>query len=157
TSGMRRLAAAKLLRWTMITAFVRSVTADDAYLLDLIENLQREDLSAEEEADAFGELIRTRGWTVQQVGQSVKRSVAYVSKRVRVLDDPVLRDAIVNRGLPVSTAEELLSAPADQRGALVDRAVAERWDQVRARAELRAAEQPPAATPQADARSRRGL
>src|SRR5262249_15039981 len=89
TSGMRRLAAANMLHWTTISAFVRSVNADDAYLLDLIENLQREDLSPEEEADAFGELIRTRGWTVQQVADSVKRSVGYVSKRVRVFDDPL--------------------------------------------------------------------
>ncbi|MBV9325380.1 MAG: ParB/RepB/Spo0J family partition protein [Chloroflexi bacterium] len=143
TSGMRRLAAAKMLRWTTITGFVRSVTADEAYLLDLIENLQREDLSPAEEADAFGELIRTRGWTVQQVADSVKRSVAYVSKRVRVFDDPLLREAIVDRGLPVSTAEELLAAPADQRRILIERALAERWDQVRARAEVRPVETEP--------------
>jgi ParB family chromosome partitioning protein len=137
TSGMRRLAAAKMLHWTTISGFVRSVNADDAYLLDLIENLQREDLSAEEEADAFGELIRTRGWTIQQVANSVKRSVGYVSKRVRVFDDPALREAIVRRGLPVSTAEELLAAQGDRRTALIDRALAERWDQVRARDAVR--------------------
>jgi ParB family chromosome partitioning protein len=140
TSGLRRLTAAKTLRWTTITAFVRSVTADEAYLLDLIENLQREDLSAEEEANAFGELIRTRGWTVQQVADSVKRSVAYVSKRVRVFDDPQLRAAIAERGLPVSTAEELLAAPVDLRPTMIERALAERWDQVRARAAVRESE-----------------
>jgi ParB/RepB/Spo0J family partition protein len=137
TSGMRRLAAANMLRWTTISAFVRSVNADDAYLLDLIENLQREDLSPEEEADAFGELLRTRGWTVHQLADSVKRSVGYVSKRVRVFDDPLLREAIAERGLPVSTAEELLAAPPDLRRELVERALAERWDQVRARAAAR--------------------
>ncbi|MBV9175108.1 MAG: ParB/RepB/Spo0J family partition protein [Chloroflexi bacterium] len=149
TSGMRRLAAARLLRWTTITAFVRTVNADEAYLLDLIENLQREDLSAEEEADAFGELIRTRRWTTQQVAESVKRSVAYVSKRVRVFDDPLLRAAIVDRGLPVSTAEELLAAPVDQRLVLVERALRERWDQVRARAAVREPQpEPPAHAPE---------
>jgi ParB family chromosome partitioning protein len=140
TSGLRRLTAAKTLRWTTITAFVRSVNADEAYLLDLIENLQREDLSAEEEAGAFGELIRTRGWTVQQVADSVKRSVAFVSKRVRVFDDPQLRAAIAERGLPVSTAEELLAAPVDLRPMMIERALAERWDQVRARAAVRESE-----------------
>jgi ParB family chromosome partitioning protein len=149
TSGLRRLTAAKTLRWTTITAFVRSVTADEAYLLDLIENLQREDLSAEEEANAFGELIRTRGWTVQQVADSVKRSVAFVSKRVRVFDDPQLRTAIAERGLPVSTAEELLAAPAGVRSAMIERALAERWDQVRARAAVRESD----AVAEANARS----
>src|SRR3984893_6764340 len=140
TSGMRRLAAARILRWETITAFVRSVNADDAYLLDLIENIQREDLSAEEEADAFGELIRTRGWTLQQVADSVKRSVAYISKRVRVFEDPLLRQAIASEGMPVSTAEELLASDAETRGDLIQQALVERWDQVRAREALRVPE-----------------
>jgi ParB family transcriptional regulator, chromosome partitioning protein len=140
TSGLRRLSAARLLQWTRIPAFVRTVSADHAYLLDLIENLQREDLSPAEEADALGELIRTRGWTLQQVADSVKRSVGYVSKRVRVFEDPLLREAIATRGLPVSTAEELLASDAQSRGALIELALIERWDQVRARDALRAPE-----------------
>jgi ParB family chromosome partitioning protein len=146
TSGTRRLAAARMLRWKTIPGFVRSVTADDAYLLDLIENLQREDLSPEEEADAFGELIRTRGWTIQQVADSVKRSLAYISKRVRVFEDATLREAITARGLPVSTAEELLAAPPELREALVKRALDERWDQVRARDALHEPEPDPSSS-----------
>ena len=133
TSGLRRLNAARLLGWQTIPAFVRNVGADDAYVLDLIENLQREDLLPEEEADALGELIRTRGWTLQQVAATIKRSVGYVSKRVRVFENPLLREAISRRGLPVSTAEELLAAEEGHRAQLVERALAERWDQVRAR------------------------
>ena len=137
TSGLRRLAAARMLRWTTIPAFVRTVDADHAYLLDLVENLQRKDLSPEEEADALGELIRTRGWTQQQVADGIKRSVGYVSKRIRVFEDPLLRSAIVDRELPVSTAEELLAADEAQRPMLIERALAERWDQVRARQGVR--------------------
>jgi ParB family transcriptional regulator, chromosome partitioning protein len=140
TSGLRRLSAARILQWATIAAFVRTVSADHAYLLDLIENLQREDLSPEEEADALGELIRTRGWTLQQVADSVKRSVAYVSKRVRVFEDPLLREAIAIQGLPVSTAEELLASDAESRGDLIQQALVERWDQARARDALRAPE-----------------
>ena len=70
TSGMRRFAAAQMLAWPSIVAFVRTFSADEAYLVDLVENLQREDLSAEEEADALGELVRTRGWTLQQVADA---------------------------------------------------------------------------------------
>jgi ParB/RepB/Spo0J family partition protein len=143
TSGMRRLAGARLLQWTTIPAFVRTVSADEAYLVDLVENLQREDLSPEEEADAFGELIRARGWTLQQVADSVKRSVGYISKRVRVFEDAELRQAIVSSGLPVSTAEELLAAALDQRGALIERALVEHWDQTQAREALRAPDELP--------------
>lgn len=140
TSGLRRLHAARVLGWPTILAFVRTVSADEAYLLDMIENLQREDLSAEEEADALGQLMRTRGWTLHQVAHAVKRSVAYISKRVRVFEDPSLRSAVVGRGLAVSTAEEMLGADPEVRAVLIERAVAERWDQARAREAVRAGE-----------------
>jgi ParB family chromosome partitioning protein len=148
TSGLRRFHAAKLLGWTTIPVFVRNVGADEAYLVDLVENLQREDLSPEEEADALGELIRGRGWTLEQVASAIKRSVGYVSKRVRVFEDPALRQAVTQRGLAVSTAEELLGFEPDQRPAAVERAVSERWDQVSVRealARTEAAEQVPRA------------
>ena len=140
TSGLRRLTAALLLRWQTIPAFVRNVSADDAYVLDLIENLQRQDLSPEEEADALGQLIRTRGWTLQQVAETVKRSVAYVSKRIRLFEDPLLRAAVSTRGMPVSTAEELLAVEPERRARLIEQALAQRWDQVRARDVLRGLE-----------------
>jgi ParB/RepB/Spo0J family partition protein len=133
TSGLRRFSAAQMLGWPAISAFVRNVSADDAYVLDLVENLQREDLSPEEEADALGELLRGRGWTLEQVASAIKRSVAYVSKRVRVFEDPTLRDAITRRGLRVSTAEELLAVDSERRPSVVERAIAERWDQTLAR------------------------
>ncbi len=137
TSGMRRVAAARLLGWPTITAFVRNVSADQAYVLDLIENLQRQDLSPEEEADALGELVRTRGWTLQQVADTVKRSLGYVSKRLRVFEDDALRDAVANKGLPISTAEALLAAEPIDRPRLVAQALNDGWDQVHARAALR--------------------
>jgi ParB/RepB/Spo0J family partition protein len=155
TSGLRRLTAAKLLGWTSIMAFVRPVSADDAYILDLIENLQREDLSPEEEADALLELTRTRGWTLQQVADAVKRSVSYVSKRARIFEDPELRRAVVERGLAVSTAEELLGAKAAERAGLIERAVKERWDQERARAVLHPAATEAPASPPATRQPRR--
>ncbi|MBV9325895.1 MAG: ParB/RepB/Spo0J family partition protein [Chloroflexi bacterium] len=138
TSGLRRLEAARMLHWQQVLAFVRSVDADQAYLLDLIENLQREDLSAEEEADALGELVRTRGWTLQQVADAIKRSVTYVSRRVRIFEDPELREAISQRGLPVSTAEVLLAAEPELRSDLIRRSLDEGWDQAHARVAVRA-------------------
>jgi ParB family chromosome partitioning protein len=142
TSGLRRLTAARTLGWTSIAAFVRSVSSDDAYVIDLVENLQREDLSPEEEADALVELVRTRGWTLDQVAEAVKRSPGYISKRVRLFEDPALREAVLQRGLAVSTAELLLGVAANHRSALIERAIAEQWDQIRVRDELQAAQAP---------------
>ena len=63
---------------------------EEAFLLTVIENLQRADLSAREEAAALEVLVRERGWSTRQVAEAVHRSAAYVSRRLRVFDDPTL-------------------------------------------------------------------
>jgi len=133
-AGHRRFEAAKLLGWTEIAAVVRDETDDQAYVLTLVENLQREDLTTREEAEALEVLVRERGWSTRQVGEAVKRSAIYVSRRLRVFDDPVLAPLVLGDRLPVSTAEELLREPdTDTRRVLANQAVTECWTQPVAR------------------------
>ena len=138
-AGHRRLEAAKQLGWTSIAAVVRDETDDQAYILTLVENLQREDLTPKEEAAALEVMVRERGWSTRQVGEAVKRSAMYVSRRLRVFDDPVLAPLVLSNRLPVSTAEELLCEPATEvRRELADRAVTEQWTQPVARRQIAA-------------------
>jgi ParB family chromosome partitioning protein len=132
-AGHRRLEAARLLGWTEIAAIVRDVTDDQAYILMLVENLQREDLTPREEAAALEVLVRERGWSTRQVGEAIKRSHIYVSRRLRVFEDEILVGPVLADHLSVSTAEELLRVQPDLRPALVEQAVAERWGQAQAR------------------------
>ncbi len=141
-AGHRRLAALKLLAaedhaWSRVPATVRTDCDEDAYVLTLVENLQRDDLSPREESEALARLIRQRGWTTRQVAASIKRSQAYVSKQLRVYEDRSLRALILRDRIAPTVAEELLGASPDQRPQLAKRAAAERWDQRRARAEVR--------------------
>jgi hypothetical protein len=66
------------------------------------------------------------------VGEAIKRSHIYVSRRLRVFEDEILGLVLADH-LSVSTAEELLRVQPDLRPALVDQAVAERWGQAQAR------------------------
>lgn len=132
-AGHRRCAAAKVLGWTEIAAVVRDETDEQAYILTLVENLQREDLSPREEATALEVLVRERGWSTRQIGEAIKRSHVYVSKRLRVFEDDYLAAPVLAGQLPVSTAEELLRAPDEAREQLAKRAVSEGWSQTRAR------------------------
>jgi ParB family chromosome partitioning protein len=133
-AGHRRLEAAKLLGWSEIVAVVRDETDDQAYILTLVENLQRNDLSPKEEAAALEVLVRERGWSTRQVGEAIKRSPMYVSRRLRVFDDPVLAPLVLREGLAVSTAEELLRARDDNvRKQLASDAAAEKWTPADAR------------------------
>jgi len=133
-AGHRRFQAAQRLGWTEIAAMVRDETDQQAYILTLVENLQREDLQPKEEAAALEVLVRERGWSTRQVGEAIKRSHIYVSRRLRVFDDPVLAPLVLQTGLAVSTAEELLRAPDTKtRKRLADEAAAANWTPADAR------------------------
>jgi ParB family chromosome partitioning protein len=132
-AGHRRYEAARRLGWNEITAVVRNETDEQAYILTLVENLQREDLEPKEEAAALEVLVRERGWSTRQVGEAIKRSPMYVSKRLRVFEDLVLAKPVLGNQLAVSTAEELLRIPEEERGLFVERAVTEHWGQAEAR------------------------
>jgi ParB family chromosome partitioning protein len=93
-----------------VPVVVREEDSDQAYLLMLVENLQREDLSPREEAELLGRLMRERRWTTRQVAAATHRSQPYVSWRLRVYEDRILRPLVLDNRLPVSTAEELLAA-----------------------------------------------
>jgi ParB family chromosome partitioning protein len=132
-AGHRRLEAARLLGWTQLPVVVRREADDDAYLLTLVENLQRDDLSPREEASALEVLLRERRWSTVQVARAINRSQPYVSKRLRVFEDPVLAPAVLADKLGVSLAEELLSVPESRRYELLQQAVDHRWDRQRLR------------------------
>src|SRR5262249_17387363 len=133
-AGHRRLAAAEQLGWHQIAAVVRTETDDQAYLLTLTENLQREDLTPKEEAAALEVLVRERGWTTRQVGEAIKRSHTYVGRRLRVFDDTTLAPFVLQEQLPVTTAEELLRVRDDTtRKNLALQAAEHEWTAVDAR------------------------
>jgi ParB family chromosome partitioning protein len=132
-AGHRRLEAAQLLGWTDLPVLIRKDAQDEAYLLTIIENLQRDDLTPREEAAALELLLRERGWTTVQVARAINRSQPYVSKRLRVFEDPVLAPAVLANKLSVSMAEELLGVKEERRYELAQQAVEQGWDRQRLR------------------------
>ncbi len=85
-AGERRWRAAQLAGLQEIPAIVRNVSDSDALAIALIENIQRADLNAIEEAGAFKRLIDEFGMTHEAVAQAVGRSRAAVSNLLRLLD-----------------------------------------------------------------------
>jgi ParB family chromosome partitioning protein len=127
-AGHRRLAAARDLGWERVPAMVRDEGEDDAYVLTLVENLQRVDLSARDQATALEVLVRERGWTTRQVASAISRSQAFVSKRLRVFEDAMLAPAVMAGRLSVSAAEELLAVPERHRYELLAVALEMGWE-----------------------------
>ncbi|GAA3788722.1 ParB/RepB/Spo0J family partition protein [Sphaerisporangium flaviroseum] len=125
--GERRWRASQLLELKEIPAIVRS-TQDDALLRDaLIENLQREQLNALEEAAAYRQLLDDFGATHEQLAQRVGRSRSHISNTLRLLNLPAnvqLRVAAGTISAGHARALLTLSDPAAQER-LAGRIVAE--------------------------------
>ena len=84
-AGERRWRAAQQAELTEIPAVIKQVNDQEAAAIALIENLQREDLNALEEAQAFANLIENFNLTHQEVGEAVGRSRTAVSNSLRLL------------------------------------------------------------------------
>ncbi len=85
-AGERRWRAAQAAGLAEIPAVVREVADDAALAIALIENIQREDLNAIEEASAVGRLIEEFSLTHQEAADAIGRSRVGVSNMLRLLD-----------------------------------------------------------------------
>jgi ParB family transcriptional regulator, chromosome partitioning protein len=135
-AGERRWRAARLAGVAKVPVVV--VDADDskAYLLALIENLQREDLSPLEEAEGFRRLVEDLGQTQEEVARSVGKDRSTVANALRILKLPVaVRQALDAGELTAGHARALLALPAD-RIEPISRQVIARGLSVRATEEL---------------------
>ncbi len=109
-AGERRWRAAQAAGLAEIPAVVREVPDDAALAIALIENIQREDLNAIEEASAVGRLIEEFSLTHQEAAAAIGRSRVGVSNLLRLLDLGDEARALVERGeLDMGHARALLA------------------------------------------------
>ena len=87
-AGERRWRAAQRARLHKIPAIVREVDASTTAELALIENIQREDLNAIEEAEGYRQLIERYGHTQEDVAKIVHKSRSHVANLLRLLGLP---------------------------------------------------------------------
>jgi ParB family chromosome partitioning protein len=114
--GERRLLASKKAGKTTIPAMVRKVSLQQAAEMTIVENLQREDLSALEQAEAFRVLSNEFKMTQQQIAERVGLSRASVTNYMRLLKLP--RDVmqlLAEKKLTFSEAKELLALETDDQ------------------------------------------
>jgi ParB family chromosome partitioning protein len=114
--GERRLHASKKAGKTHIPALVRRVSLQQAAEMTIIENLQREDLSALEQAEAFRVLSNEFHLTQQQIGERVGLSRASVTNYMRLLKLP--RDVmqlLAEKKINFAQAKELLKLEGDDK------------------------------------------
>ncbi len=97
-AGERRWEACRLLGMTNVPAIVRPVSNEQAMEMTIIENLQREDLNAMEQARAYERLGREFGLTQEQMAVRTGKERSSVANFLRLLKLPTTVQTMVERG-----------------------------------------------------------
>ena len=87
-AGERRVRASKKAGLKTIPAIVMEFTEEQMMEISLLENIQREDLNAIEEAQAYQRLIDRLGYTQEKLAQRVGKSREHITNTMRLLRLP---------------------------------------------------------------------
>jgi ParB family transcriptional regulator, chromosome partitioning protein len=110
-AGERRWRAAQRAGLTEIPVIIREVNDRTALELAIIENVQRADLNAVEEAQGYQQLIDEHGYTQADLGNVIGKSRSHVANTLRLLKLPdVIRDMLVDGALSAGHARTLVTA-----------------------------------------------
>lgn len=111
-AGERRWRAAQMAGIHEVPVVVRELTDAEVLEIAIIENIQREDLSAIEEATGYSKLIEEFGHTQEVLAKIVGKSRSHITNLLRLLNLPQkVRDLVDGGRLSMGHARALLSAP----------------------------------------------
>lgn len=110
-AGERRWRAAQRAQLHRIPAIVRAFSETETLEIALVENIQREDLNAIEEALAYRRLIAHFGHSQEALGRIVGKSRSHLANTMRLLDLPqAVQDHVVSGALSMGHARALIGA-----------------------------------------------
>jgi ParB family chromosome partitioning protein len=131
-AGERRWRAARKLNLLKVPVIVRTATDQQVLELALIENLQRAELDAVEEADGYATLIETFGLKQEEVAERVGKSRATVANALRLRALPgEVRDLLRSKQISVGHAKAILGLTEPAAQTAVAREVVKRGLSVR--------------------------
>ncbi len=111
-AGERRWRAAQLAKLHDVPVVIREMADREALEIAIVENVQRADLNAIEEATAYLELIEQFGRTQEEVAQEIGKSRSHVANTIRLLKLPdSVKDMVRDGRLTAGHARALLGVP----------------------------------------------
>ncbi|MGZ4163581.1 MAG: nucleoid occlusion protein [Tumebacillaceae bacterium] len=111
-AGERRWRACQKLGIDTVPAIVRELNDSQAASVALIENLQREGLTAIEEAVAYQQLLELHGLTQESLAQRLGKGQSTIANKLRLLNLPQeVQDALLARKISERHARALLALP----------------------------------------------
>ena len=110
-AGERRWRAAQKAQLHSIPAIVREIDETTTAELALIENIQRQDLNAIEEAEGYRQLIQRHGHTQDAIGKLVHKSRSHVTNLLRLLElPPFVRESLMKGDISMGHARAVAAA-----------------------------------------------
>lgn len=108
-AGERRFRAMSSLGWDEVPAIVRDLSDKETASIALIENLQREELTSIEEANAYQNLLELHGITQEALAQRLGKGQSTVANKLRLLKlPPEIQQALLDRKILERHARALL-------------------------------------------------
>ncbi len=118
-AGERRWRASRLAGLTQVPAIIKELTDEEAAVISLIENLQREDLNPVEEALGFASLIKDFSLTQDEAAKKVGKSRPAVANALRLLKLPEKVLDYVREGKLSAGHARAIAAIEDEKTALL--------------------------------------
>ncbi|MCP2034474.1 ParB family chromosome partitioning protein [Planomicrobium sp. HSC-17F08] len=124
-AGERRFRAMSSLGWEEVPAIIRQLSDKETASIALIENLQREELTSIEEANAYQNLLEIQGITQEALAQRLGKGQSTVANKLRLLKLPEeIQTALLNRIITERHARVLLKIKdADKQKKMFDETV----------------------------------
>lgn len=115
-AGERRLRAAKKAGLTKVPVVFFTADHQKAAEMGLIENIQREDLNAMEEALAYHEMMTSYGYTQESLSKALGKSRSYIANTLRLLTlDSEMKEAVQKGKISAGHGRAILSVKAEPR------------------------------------------
>lgn len=111
-AGERRWRAAQLAEIHEIPALIKNMNDEEVQEAALIENIQRENLNAVEEARAYKTILKHKSFDYQKLSKSIGKSKSHISNMLRLLElDQEILDFIISGKLSMGHARALIGVP----------------------------------------------
>lgn len=118
-AGERRYRAASLAGLTTVPVVIKNLTESSRLEIGLIENIQREDLTAIEEAQGYRSLMDTFAYTQEKIAKQIGKSRSAVANALRLLRLPEeIQKALLAQTISAGHARALLAIESEQQSVM---------------------------------------
>ncbi len=128
-AGERRFRACKKIGYYEVPCVVMSADELETAQMALVENIQRENLSAVEEAKAYVEIMRQASCTQEELAKRMGKSQSTIANKIRLLNLPeVIQEGVRERKITERHARAILSVKKEDQVKVYDQIVKKGWN-----------------------------